>query len=91
MSFRFKETEKIWNGERTKKLPGDIQRVAQRKLNILHAAQNLNDLKVPPGNQLEALKGNRLGQHSIRVNSQWRIYFIWDGANAANVETLDYH
>ncbi|CAI3223977.1 Toxin HigB [Desulfovibrio diazotrophicus] len=72
-------------------LPPDIQRVAMRKLKVLHNAVSLNDLRVPPGNRLEILKGNRAGQHSIRINSQWRICFVWKDGNAYSVEIVDYH
>ena len=72
-------------------LPGDIQSVALRKLRLLHAARVIGDLKVPPGNRLEALKGNRAGQWSIRINDQWRICFVWDEGGPRNVEIVDYH
>ena len=90
-SFRSGETEKIWNGVRSKRLPQTIQQVARRKLRMLNNARSLNDLRVPPANRLEALKGSRSGQHSIRVNDQWRICFVWVDGDAVNVEIVDYH
>jgi toxin HigB-1 len=90
-SFADKETEKIFNREFSKKMPGDIQRVARRKLEILDAAENLNDLRIPPSNHLEKLKGNRIHQHSIRINDQWRICFEWRETDAFEVEIVDYH
>ena len=91
IGFAFKETEKIWRGEVSRKLPRDIQQIALRKLFMLDKAQTLNDLKIPPSNRLEALKDDRKGQHSIRINDQWRICFVWtkNGPNA--VEIVDYH
>jgi proteic killer suppression protein len=90
-NFRSGETEKIWNGVRSKRLPQDIQQIARRKLRMLNNARSLNDLRVPPANRLEALKGSRSGQHSIRVNDQWRICFVWVDGDAVNVEIVDYH
>jgi len=90
-SFKCKETEKIFNRIYTKKFPTDMQRAALRKLRMLNRAENLNDLKVPPGNRLEALKGKRKGQHSIRINDQWRICFLWQDKDALEVEITDYH
>lgn len=90
-SFACKETEKIWEGVRSRIFPFDVQGRALRKLRLLDAAQNLNDLRVPPSNHLEALKGNRKGQMSIRVNDQWRICFIWQDNEAHDVEIVDYH
>lgn len=90
-SFKCKETKKIWNEQFSKKMPNDIQRIALRKLIMLHAAQALSDLKVPPNNKLEALKDDRHGQHSIRINDQFRICFIWSDKNAYDVEIVDYH
>lgn len=90
-SFKCKETKKIWNEEFSKKMPNDIQRIALRKLIMLHAAQALSDLKVPPNNKLEALKDDRHGQHSIRINDQFRICFTWSDKNAYDVEIVDYH
>ena len=90
-SFRSRETEKIWKGTPSRKLPPDIQRAALRKLMILNQAENLNDLRVPPANRLEALKGDRSGRHSIRINDQWRICFLWQNGEAHEVEIVDYH
>jgi toxin HigB-1 len=92
VSFKSKETELIFNGEVSLDYPGDIQRTALRKLRIVDAATSINDLRVPPGNRLEKLSGDREGQHSIRVNSQWRICFTWtEENNASEVEIVDYH
>lgn len=91
VSFASRETEKIWNGEFSKKLPVDIQRIARRKLRMLNNAIIIDDLKHPPGNQLEQLRGDRKGQHSIRINQQWRICFSWSNGNVSNVEIVDYH
>ena len=90
-SFADRETERIWGGRRSRRLPGDIQAVALRKLRMLNQAQVLADLRVPPGNRLEALKGARAGQHSIRVNQQWRICFTWSEGGPSDVEIVDYH
>ncbi len=90
-SFKCKETEKIFNRDFSKKFPNDIQRIALRKLRMLNRAQNLEDLRMPPGNRLEALAGNRKGQHSIRINDQWRICFKWRDDDAYQVEVVDYH
>jgi proteic killer suppression protein len=90
-SFRDKETEKVFNGRFSRKLPHDIQRLAERKLIMLHRSVDLNDLRVPPSNRLEALKGNRSGQYSIRINDQWRICFEWREDGAHKVEITDYH
>lgn len=90
-SFVDKEAEKIWLGERSRRLPADIQPVARRKLRMLNAAANLDDLRVPPANRLEALKGDRRGQYSIRINGQWRICFRWKEGDVAEVEIVDYH
>jgi proteic killer suppression protein len=90
-SFRSRETEKIWNGIRSKSLPQSIQQIARRKLRMLNNARSINDLRVPPANRLEALRGNRKGQHSIRINDQWRICFVWMNGDAVNVEIVDYH
>jgi proteic killer suppression protein len=89
-SFVCAETEKVFRGEGSRRLPPDIQRTARRKLLQLHAATQLQDLVVPPGNRLEALKGGRKGQHSIRINDQWRICFRW-ATGAHDVEIVDYH
>lgn len=90
-SFASSETENLWNGIQSRRLPPDIQKRALVKLQLINAAVELAFLRLPPGNQLEALKGNRKGQHSIRINSQWRICFVWTGANAEDVEITDYH
>jgi toxin HigB-1 len=89
--FRDRETEAIWQGRRSRRLPQAIQAVARRKLRMLNNAQSLDDLRVPPANRLEALKGKRKGQHSIRINDQWRICFVWAEGNASQVEIVDYH
>lgn len=89
--FKDRETEKIWQGDFSRQLPRDIQAVARRKLRMLSNAHSLVDLRIPPANRLEALKGKRKGQHSIRINDQWRICFIWVDGNASNVEIVDYH
>lgn len=90
-SFACRETEKIWDGLRSRAFPSDMQDRALRKLRMIDAAQNVNDLRVPPSNHLEALKGKRKGQMSIRVNDQWRICFIWQDNEAHDVEIVDYH
>jgi toxin HigB-1 len=90
-SFGSKETERIWHGTSSRKLPVDMQNRALRKLRQLDAAAVLDDLRNPPGNRLEALKGNRAGQMSIRINDQWRICFRWTAGDAADVEIADYH
>lgn len=88
--FYCKNTEALWQGERVKRF-ANIERVALRKLQQIHAATNLDFLRIPPANHLEALKGNREGQHSIRINAQWRICFIWENGHASHVEIVDYH
>ena len=90
-SFRCKETEKLFHGRFSAKLPQAIQLVAAKKLNMLYAAQNLDDLRIPPANRLETLHGDRAGQHSIRINDQWRICFVWNQGQAEQVEIVDYH
>lgn len=90
-TFRCKETEEIFNRNYSKKISNNIQRVALRKLRMLNRAQNIQDLRVPPGNRLEELKGSREGQHSIRINDQWRICFEWHDNDAFKVEIVDYH
>jgi proteic killer suppression protein len=90
-SFADNETEKLFRRERIRRLPPDIQRTALRKLVQLDAVVTLDDLRVPPGNRLEALTGGRQGQHSIRVNDQWRICFVWTAGGAESVEIVDYH
>ncbi|MGH6716222.1 MAG: type II toxin-antitoxin system RelE/ParE family toxin [Bradyrhizobium sp.] len=90
-SFADPETELIWSGRRSRRLPPDIQNAALRKLRLLNQTRLLRDLAVPPGNRLEALKAERLGQYSIRINDQWRICFVWDEGGPADVEIVDYH
>ena len=90
-SFACRETERLFNDQTSRHLPPQIQRSARRKLLLLHQARRLDDLRVPYGNHLEALKGDRNGQHSIRVNDQWRICFRWEGQDAFDVEIVDYH
>jgi proteic killer suppression protein len=90
-SFASKETEKIFNRQRSRKLPPNIQQIALRKLRMLNRGVTLNDLRVPPANRLEKLSGNRKGQHSIRINQQWRVCFEWREGDAYDVEIVDYH
>lgn len=90
-SFGDRRTEDVWRGQRSKKLPQDIQPAARRKLRMLNNAANVTDLRVPPGNRLEALRGDRAGQFSIRINDQWRICFTWSNNDAYDVEIVDYH
>ncbi len=90
-SFACKDTEKVWNGLKVRAFPGDMQDRALRKLRLIDAAQTVEDLKAPPGNRLEDLKGDRKGQKSIRINDQWRICFIWKDNEAFDVEIVDYH
>jgi len=90
-SFADKETERVWLGEVSRRFPRNMQNVARRKLRMLNNSQNLTDLRVPPGNRLEALKGDRKGQHSIRINDQWRVCFRWSDGDALDVEIVDYH
>ena len=90
-SFANKPTEALWLGQRPPELPPNIHKTALRKLTQLEAASKLDELRFPPGNRLEALKGDRAGQHSIRVNDQFRVCFMWDGQNAQDVEITDYH
>ena len=89
--FASKETEKIWNGSISLKLPHDIQNIARRKLRMMNSAFCLNDLRIPPNNRLEALKGNRSGFYSIRINDQWRILFKWSNRDCSEIEIIDYH
>jgi len=89
--FRDRDTEKLFRRERSRAVPPQLQRVALRKLVQLDAATGLQDLRVPPGNRLEALSGSRRGQHSIRINEQWRICFVWKDGDAYEVEIVDYH
>jgi proteic killer suppression protein len=90
-SFKDKETEKIWNQKYSKRFPINIQKIGYRKLIILHRSRDLNDLRIPVGNKLELLSGNRKGQYSIRINDQWQICFYWDNGVATEVEIIDYH
>jgi proteic killer suppression protein len=90
-TFKDAETQKIYQRERSRKLPSSIQQVALRKLRMINNAININDLRVPPANHLEKLSGNRKGQYSIRINDQWRICFEWKSSDAFNVEITDYH
>ncbi len=90
-SFFNDATESIWNGQFTKKLPNQIQAVARRKLRMVGNARCLDDLRIPPNNRLESLGGDRVGQHSIRINDQWRVCFIWRDGHAERVEICDYH
>ena len=91
LSFGCKETEKIWNGIYSRKVSRDIQQLARRKLRMIHAAKDIKDLRSPPGNFLEKLKGRRKEQFSIRINNQWRICFKWEISDAKEVMILDYH
>lgn len=91
VTFDCKETEKIWNGVVSKKFPREIQQTARRKLVHVNSAIDINDLKTPPGNRLEKLKGNYKDYHSIRINQQWRIVFFWNDSNAHEVKIVDYH
>jgi len=90
-NFKDAETQKIYQRQRSRKLPSDIQQVALRKLRMINNSISINDLRVPPANRLEKLSGNRAGQWSIRINDQWRICFRWEGSNALDVEITDYH
>ena len=90
-SFADSDTEKVWRRRHVRKFGSDLQRTAHRRLLILDAAETISDLRVPPGNRLEQLRGGRAGQHSIRVNDQWRICFVWSDAGPAEVEITDYH
>jgi proteic killer suppression protein len=91
VTFGSKETERIWQGEWVKKIPNEIQETGRRKLRMLNNSQNLNDLKIPPSNRLEKLRGNLKNFYSIRINDQWRIIFKWVSGNATEVEITDYH
>lgn len=90
-TFADKEAVKVWHGHVSRRLPTDIQPVIRRKLRMLHNAVSLNDLRLPPANRLEALKGERKAQHSIRINDQWRICFHWKDGDVHDVEIVDYH
>jgi proteic killer suppression protein len=91
VDFGDAETETVWLGHRSRRLPSDIQATALRKLRLINNARRLEDLRVPPANRLEALKGDRRGQHSIRINDQWRICFVWREGHAHKVQIVDYH
>jgi proteic killer suppression protein len=91
LSFGSKETEKIWNGIRIKKLPIEIQNIGRRKLRMLNNSQDIKDLRIPPSNRLEKLTGNLNSFYSIRINKKWRIIFTWNNGNASNVKIIDYH
>jgi len=91
LSFACRDTERIWDMLPTRRFPAEVQRAVRRKLVMLDAAQAVQDLRLPPGNRLEALKGGRAGQHSIRVNDQFRLCFIWNGRDVEDVELVDYH
>jgi toxin HigB-1 len=88
-SFGSKDTEKIWNGEQIRKLPIEIQNIGRRKLRMLNSSQNIDDLRIPPSNRLEKLKGTEF--YSIRINDQWRIVFRWENNQSYDVEIMDYH
>jgi toxin HigB-1 len=90
-NFKDKETQKVFERERSRKLPSDIQQVALRKLRMLNRAETIQDVRIPPANRLERMVGNREGQYSIRVNDQWRICFVWQDGDALDVEIVDYH
>jgi proteic killer suppression protein len=91
LSFGSKETENVWNGDRVKKLPNDVQEAGRRKFRMLNNSQNIADLTIPPSNKLEKLKGKWKEFYSIRINNQWRIIFKWVSNNAFEVEIIDYH
>lgn len=91
VSFGSKDTEKIWNGERVKRIPFEIQHVGRRKLRMLNNAQDVSDLRIPPSNHLEKLSGSNKDFYSIRINDQWRIVFKWENNHALEVEIIDYH
>ena len=91
MGFHDEETTKVWLGEFSRRLPTQIQQAARRKLRMLNNARRIEDLRIPPNNRLEALKGDRAGQWSIRISNQWRVCFIWNDGNASRVEICDYH
>lgn len=90
-TFNCKETQKLFHRIKSLKLPNDIQKIALRKLNIIHASADINDLRIPPSNHLKLMKGKYKGKHSIRINDQWRIMFKWQQGNAYEVEITDYH
>ena len=90
-SFKSKETEKVWNGERSSKLPSEVQKVGRRKLRMINNSIDVIDLRIPPANRLEKLSGNFAEFHSIRINDQWRIIFKWSHGHAFDVQIIDYH
>ena len=90
-SFADRDTERLFRREPVRRFPAELQRLMLRKLGLVDAAEQLVDLRIPPGNRLEKLKGDRAGQHSIRVNDQWRVCFRWKDGNAFDVEIVDYH
>ena len=91
ISFGSKDTEKVWNGERIKRIPLEIQQIGRRKLRMLNNSQNTKDLSIPPSNKLEKLSGKLKEFYSIRINDQWRIIFKWENSHASEVEIIDYH
>lgn len=91
LSFGDKETEKIWKGHLSRKLPGEIQNIARRKLRMISNSSDIADLRIPPANRLEKLKGDLIQYYSIRINNQWRIIFMWENGNASAVKIVDYH
>lgn len=91
INFGDRETEKVWKGEFSRKLPNEIQLIGRRKLRMINNAQDINDLRIPPANRLEKLRGDLSDYYSIRINRQWRIIFIWENSNASNVKITDYH
>ena len=91
LSFGSKDTQKIWDGERVRKMPNLIQEISRRKLRMLNNSQDLMDLQIPPSNKLEKLRGNLKDFYSIRINDQWRIIFKWESGNSSEVEIIDYH
>ena len=91
ISFGLKDTENIWQGDRVKKIPMEIQKIGRRKLRMLNNSQNIADMRIPPSNRLERLKGKVKDYYSIRINDQWRIVFKWQNDHAHEVEIIDYH
>ena len=90
-SFKDAETEKIWNGKRSRKLPSQIQQIARRKLRMMNNSQSINDLRIPPANRLEKLKNVLECRHSVRINEKWQIVFKWQTSHAYDVQIIDYH
>ena len=91
ISFKDKEAEKIWKGNVSSRLPFEIQHLIRRKLRMINNSQNINDLRIPPGNRLEKLKGDLKDKYSVRINDQWRIVFGWNGSDSLEIEIIDYH